>query len=467
MHRVILILLVILQWAGGFPAAARQSAGITVQNSRAEITFPEKITFSASFQGQADIKDVVLEYGVDELTCGKLVAKAFPDFTPGKNASVSWSWEMKQSGSLPTGAKIWWRWNITDSAGSNLLTDKQSITWIDAVHPWKTLSAGSINLHWYQGDDTFGSDLLKTAADSIVQLDHQTGLKPEGTIDLYIYASSDDLNNTIYFQPDWTGGLAFPEYNIVLIGIPADQMVWGRHAETHELTHVLVGHLTFSCLGSLPTWLNEGLAKYSEGEWDQQAQALLKQSISDDSIFSVRSLSSSFPEDATKANLAYSQSQSLVTFLIDQYSQDKMLALLKAMQQGATTDEALKQVYGFDQDGLEDAWRAKMGARDRAAVQATAEATPLPTPVPTIVPISALAKQAAPQPAASPEPSSSASTSGSNSAAAVPTETSAPGQAGSAVFVLVCGGLACLALLVVIAIIILVWVNQRRKGAKS
>ena len=194
---------------------------------------------------------------------------------------------------------------------------------------------------------------------------------------------------------------------------------------------------------------------------------MLKQSISDDSIFSVRSLSSSFPEDATKANLAYSQSQSLVTFLIDQYSQDKMLALLKAMQQGATTDEALKQVYGFDQDGLEDAWRAKMGARDRAAVQATAEATPLPTPVPTIVPISALAKQAAPQPAASPEPSSSASTSGSNSAAAVPTETSAPGQAGSAVFVLVCGGLACLALLVVIAIIILVWVNQRRKGAKS
>ena len=33
----------------------------------------------------------------------------------------------------------------------------------------------------------------------------------------------------------------------------------------HELAHLLVRELTFNCFGGLPTWLNEGLATYSEG----------------------------------------------------------------------------------------------------------------------------------------------------------------------------------------------------------
>jgi hypothetical protein len=425
-------------------------------DSQAKITFPEKITFSARITSETDIQDVVLEYGVDELTCGKLVAKAFPDFKAGKNVDASWSWEMKQSGSLPTGAKIWWRWNVSDAAGNHVVSDKQTITWIDQVHPWKTLSGKNINLHWYQGEPSFGEDLLSTAVNSLDQLDKQIGLKPEGTIDLYIYPNSSDLNQTIYFQPDWTGGLAFPEYNIVLIGIPADQMVWGRHAETHELTHVLVGHLTFSCLGSLPNWLSEGLAKYSEGEWDEEAQTLLKEAVADDTIFSVRSLSSSFPEDATKAGLAYSQSQSLVRFLITEYSQDKMLALLKTMREGVTTDEALLKVYGLDQDGLEDAWRAKMGAKKRPAAQVTPEATAEPTPVATIAPISAEPKL----------PAASGSVPGISATPPVKNSASFPPDL-SSLIILACGGLVCLTLVVGVVILVIIVIKKQQEGAKS
>jgi hypothetical protein len=468
MHvNLFLIAMMLVQWVAAVPGATLHNSAISVSDNQAQITFPEKITFSAQLQSETDIQDVALEYGVDELTCGKLVAKAFPDFKAGKNVSASWAWEMKQSGSLPTGAKIWWRWNVTDSGGNHQVTDTQTILWIDQVHPWKTLSAANLNLHYYQGDNSFGSDLLNTATASLVQLKQQIGLKPDGTIDLYIYANSDDLNQTIYFQPDWTGGLAFPEYNIVLIGIPADQMVWGRHAETHELTHVLVGHLTFSCLGSLPTWLNEGLAKYSEGDWDQESQTLLQNAIADDSIFSVRSLSSSFPEDATKANLAYSQSQSLVGFLIKEYNQDKMLALLNAMRQGATTDEALTQIYGFNQDGLEDAWRAKMGAKSRPDAQSTIEATPQPTPVATIVPISALPKQAEASPTASAEETANTPTEISEATPAAPADSGPGFPTHIGIIALICGGgLACLVLAAGIVVIVLIVIKNSSKEAK-
>ena len=36
----------------------------------------------------------------------------------------------------------------------------------------------------------------------------------------------------------------------------------------HELTHILVGQFTFSCIGTLPGWIEEGLAMFSEGELD-------------------------------------------------------------------------------------------------------------------------------------------------------------------------------------------------------
>ena len=40
-----------------------------------------------------------------------------------------------------------------------------------------------------------------------------------------------------------------------------------------------VVHLTFSCLGDVPTWLNEGLAVYSEGGLDPASARQLEEAI--------------------------------------------------------------------------------------------------------------------------------------------------------------------------------------------
>jgi hypothetical protein len=148
---------------------------------------------------------------------------------------------------------------------------------------------------------------------------------------------------------------------------------------------VLVGHLTFSCLGDVPTWLNEGLAMYAEGELDSDSQSQLDQAIRNDELISVRSLSGGFSEIPSQAYLSYSQSYSLVKFLVETYGQDKMNALLIALRDGTPIDDALVQAYGFDSDGLESAWRAAIGAAPKAA-SAQATAQPSPTFVPTYAP---------------------------------------------------------------------------------
>ena len=356
-----------------------------------EVTFnyPESATFRATITSGSEIQTVVLEYGNEQETCGEVIAKAFPEFSPGTTVDVEWTWEMRQSGSLPPGAKLWWRWRITDTDGVETVSETRIATWLDEDHNWRMISEGLINFHWYRGDEAFAHDLLTAAQNGLEFNETQSGLTADAPIDIYIFADTNDLRDAILYEPSWTGGQAFPEQDIVILGISQSDLEWGRDAIVHEVTHVLVGHLTFTCLGDVPTWLNEGLAVYSEGELDPNSQTQLDEAIQNDTLLSVRSLSSGFSEVPDKAYLSYSQSYSLVKHLIETHGQEKMTALLTSLRDGLTIDQALIQTYSFDVEGLEDEWRESIGARPRTvAAQPTAQ--PTPTHVPTIAPVSVL-----------------------------------------------------------------------------
>jgi len=361
---------------------------VTVANNEAVLNFPESVTFSAIVTSDSEIRSIVLEYGNEQQTCGEVTAKAFPQFSPGKNVEAKWTWEMRQSGSLPPGASLWWRWRVTDANGNETLSETKTITWLDDIHDWKFMSNSDfLRLHWYEGDQSFAIDLAKFAYNGLLFNETQSGLKAEAPINIYIYADTKDLQDAILYEPSWTGGQAFPDQDIVILGISPSDLDWGRDAIVHELTHVLVGHQTFSCLGDVPTWLNEGLAVYSEGELDSSSQRQLDEAIRLDTLLTVRSLSSGFSEVADKANLSYTQSYSLTKFLLETYGQEKMTALLLSLRDGLAIDSALLQAYGFDIDGLEDAWRQAIDARPQTESTQPTE-VPTPTFVPTIVPVS-------------------------------------------------------------------------------
>lgn len=379
------VILLALLASGSRTASAAPASDVTTD--QATIDFPNTVTFRLQVTSAAKIASVVLEYGDAEQTCGQVIARAFPQITPGTSVSADWTWDMRQSGSLPPGAQIWWRWRITDNTGQETVTDQKSITWLDSVHAWQTLTRGDIRLHWYNESQNFGQQLLDAAVSGMSRVEQQAGLSNDQPIDLYVYANYDDMHAAVLYEESWTGGQAFPGQNIVIIGIERSLLDWGKSAEVHELTHVLVGHLTFTCLGSVPTWLNEGLAMYSQGALDAQFQMPLDQAIRQDTLISVQSLTGPFPADANQANLAYGESDSLVTFLLSTYGKSKMTALLLALRDGNTPDQALTSVYGFNSQGLENAWRKSVGA-PTAPISANPTAIPTPTFVPTIVPVS-------------------------------------------------------------------------------
>ena len=434
------------------PTQTQAAPRADVEADSAELDFPNTVTFSATLNAPAGIAEVTLEYGNEQLTCGEVIAKAFPDFQPGESIGVSWTWDMRQSGSLPPGTTIWWRWRYVDSSGAEFLSDTKTVTWLDDQHNWQTVSKDSVNIHYYGNDQAFGQTMLDAGLEGLRRNKEQAGMTPDIPVNIYVYPTYEDMRDAILYEPQWTGGLAYSDFSIIIMGVSGDAD-FDKGTIIHELTHVLVGRNAFTCIGFIPTWLNEGLAVYSEGGPDTSMQAQLDIAIRDDTLFPIRSLGGNFSEIPEKALLSYGQSYSIVKFMLETYGQEKMNELLKALSDAEPVDVALVRIYGVDTDGLDTQWRESLGLPALVVAQATAQ--PTPTQVPTYIPIAGIPLAETPTPGAIP-------TSSFDNSNSQPSSNNPPL---ALTIALIC---FCLTFLLVIGVVVIGFVVRRgNKGGKN
>lgn len=381
----ILLLLLALQLASGnLNGVQAQSADLTVLNNEVVVDFPNTATFRLELDGSVAVTEAVLTYQLGVDSC--IDAGTNVSVEEIENNTVEWTWIMSRSGNPPPGATLWWEWMVTDSSGNTFTTSRQQMMFQDVRFQWRTVEADNIRLHWYEGGDV-GQTLLDAAVEGLARLEEDVGIQLDDEINIFIYGNSADMREAVLYIQDWAGGVAFSGYNIILIGVPpgiAD--TWGRATVRHELAHLVIGRFGESCLGgSRPNWLNEGLAVYSEGEPDNETLTDIENAVEANSFYPVRSLNGVFPSHDSGANLAYSQSYSLVNFLLDTYGPEKMQELILTLAEGEGYDAALEMVYGFNADGLEVAWRVAIGAQPR---QMPPTATPISAAsIPTVVPL--------------------------------------------------------------------------------
>ncbi|MDY6911742.1 MAG: peptidase MA family metallohydrolase [Chloroflexota bacterium] len=322
--------------------------------------FPKSLTFNLEVESNHEITDIELRYKINKIASIVPTVAVNPDFTPGTEVKTSWTWDTRKS-SLPPGAQVEYRWIAQNAIGEEIETDPLMLTFADLRYEWQELAKGNVQLFWYQGDQSFGQELMDAAQAAQVKLARDTGASIEENVKIFIYANTEELQEALIFSQDWTGGMAFSEYGIVAIGVSQSRLDWGKRTVAHELTHLVMHQVTYNPYSDMPTWLDEGLAMYAEGELRPELKSRLNAAISLDTLFSVQSLSSSFPAETEEAAIAYAQSYSLVEFLIeDRGGRENMQELLQVFKRGSETDDALLEVYGLDADRLETEWRASL-----------------------------------------------------------------------------------------------------------
>ena len=367
---IILALVVCLSLAILSPGLGQAQGGLTIISDSARVEFPFGLSFSLSARSDVNITDVRLHYEVDRISYAQVTSEVYIEFVPDTEVDVGWTLEMVRIGGLPPGSGVDYWWTVKDAAGGQIRTAPVRVKLDDERYSWDSLTEGKVTIYWYEGGQSFAQELMTTAHQALARLTEDTGAYLEKPVKIYIYANSQDLQGAMIYPQEWTGGVAFTRFGIIAIGIAPDILGWGKRAIAHELAHLVIHQMTLNPYGDLPTWLDEGLAMYAEGGVTLEYVAYLNKAIAEDSLISVRSLSSPFSAYAEEAVLSYAQSYSLVEFLISNYGQSKMLELLNIFRQGSTYDGALEQVYGFDMDGLDTLWRDYINAPARSAGKA-------------------------------------------------------------------------------------------------
>lgn len=370
-----------------FCAPARvHASGVTVSINEARLDFPEKITFRIEAQAGANIDRVTLIYGVSAERCVNGQARHEMDFTPAPTVELDWEWDFFRAGDVPPGAEVWWQWELHASDGTELLTDVQRLVIEDPNFQWKSRADGQVTLYWAEGTDAFGATLLDIATAGLDRLAEISNLTPTGSVRLTIYPSVDDLINALNHTTDWMGGVAFPEYRIILLAIEPDtDMVWPKDSIPHELAHLVFDQRTANCLGGYPpSWLNEGFAMYAEGPVTEEDSAPVLEALKNGTLQSFTSIANGFPADTQRAHLAYAQSKMMVDFIMQTYGVETFEALLDQFKNGENTNDALITIFGLDTNGLDQTWRASLGfgtapTPDFTTPTAAATTTAIPT----------------------------------------------------------------------------------------
>ena len=344
------------------PVASAEATpdSIVVLSDFIETDFPRSLSFNLAVMSGTDITSIELRYKIVKMTSATITTTIKPEFTSGHQVQTSWIWDTRKA-SLPPAAEIEYRWIIRNQAGDHLRTVPTTIRFDDSRYQWQEATSDKIHLFWYEGGQRFAQELLDAAQAASEKLKRDIGATLEHHTRIYIYANSEDLQRALVFPQEWTGGVAFGGYGIIAIGIAPNSLNWGKRIIAHELAHLVIHQMTFNPYADLPTWLDEGMAMYAEGDLREELASMLREGIAQDDLFSVRSLGSGFPAKTSEAGLAYAESYSLVRFLLDNYGREKMLGLLNIFKQGSSPDDALTEIYGFDTEGLDDAWRESLG----------------------------------------------------------------------------------------------------------
>jgi hypothetical protein len=336
-----------------------RAEGITIQSMQANYTFAQSITFTASASSDAAIQQATLFFQAGGAAPIKQAAQAF---TAANQVTVTAQIDLTQI-KPPAFSTISYWWEIDDQAGKHLRSPVQSLAYIDNRFNWQDFTSKSIRAHWIEGDSGFAANAASIANEALPKIQQQLGARPPSPIDIYIYATVSQLRSAVELTGrPWLGGLARPEFGVVLVAIANDDSasINMRRDIPHELTHLLVFVAASPNYHNVPHWLDEGLASLNETEPNPAQAVALQNALSTNQLLPIESLCGAFPIDASSAVLAYAESRGVVQQIVNDYGSAGLQALLAAYRDGATCQAGVERGLKDSIASLELKWKSTL-----------------------------------------------------------------------------------------------------------
>lgn len=253
---------------------------------------------------------------------------------------------------------VLWRYELTLADGSTVQSATGSIRYDDDRFTWQMLESAAIRVHWYNGDEQFGVAALNAAHAGLQNIRGLFAPNLSQPVDIFLYASENDLLGTLYDAEAWAAGHADSAAGVVMVTVEpgADQSIVMEQRIPHELMHVLLYRQVGAGYGNIPAWLREGMSMLAEVYPNPDYDNVLKDAAARDALTPLKDLCASFSPQVDSAFLAYAESRSFTNYLRGQYGADGLLALAVTYSNGVDCERGPERAFGVSLAKLERDW---------------------------------------------------------------------------------------------------------------
>ena len=383
-QRVLIIPAVALLLLTLFGSVASADQGdIVIVSEDVTSQFPDGISFNVSLQSSSPIDEVRVFYKSEETTT---TTYGHLEFEPGQQTQAHYLLSTGGDGAsgsfVPPGATFLYSFEIRDKAGNVLRTPQKEFVYLDPRFEWATVSEGPITVYHYGPTEKRAETILQSSLQAVTNMSHVLGV--EGVEPINIVAYNNYRHMVLALPPRSqavreglvTEGQAFTNIRVLLVLAFVENI---QGIASHEVTHILIDDASGQGYPIMPLWLNEGLAEFGNIDPTETYDNALLYGIYTRRLKPLWHLST-FAGDPDDIIIAYGQSRSVVSYLVNVYGEEKMAQFMEELGNTLSVDLAMLRVYGFDQQSLDAEWRTRIGLNPLPEGEAPPTPTASPTP---------------------------------------------------------------------------------------
>ena len=201
-------------------------------------------------------------------------------------------------------------------------------------------------------------DVLRTLERHFSEIESELNFTPPESIGVILYTQ--DAFSDITKAPAWAGALNDGRIRVPVQGLAGVDGELSRILK-HELTHSFIAQktrsacmgLSASCAIHAPTWIQEGLAQWMEGQRSGENAVALLQIYSAGHAFSLSRLEGSWLNmGGDMARYAYAWSLANIEYIVQSGGMSDIERILDRIGAGMPTEAALKEVLHSDYNDL-------------------------------------------------------------------------------------------------------------------
>ena len=231
---------------------------------------------------------------------------------------------------------------------------------------WTVVKGTHFLIYYQKAPREFIASLAERAEDYYDRIAEALGVRRfdfwlwENRAKIYVYDSQSAYQSETG-QPGWSGGCALiGSREKTILCFPGEEGLL-ETVLPHEMGHIIFKEFVGFSNPAVPFWLDEGVASLGERSRSESAHRVVRQAMADQRFMDLKTLFSFNPYSRTDADtvaLFYSESISLVDFLIREFGREDFVVFCQNLRDKKDFERALVAAYPFNNmSELDQAWQ--------------------------------------------------------------------------------------------------------------